>query len=180
VEYLGIAMPVVLGFMGVVASLSATTRAQRTAWTIGFAVAGVIAVLAGVLDRKQMRVENLGGDQFFAVSFLFTAGMDPKGKFPLAVSNSGDTAIYDAAFVITKEGDFPQNGLEVSIGTIYPREILRRVSAALPVGSYTVDIRSRAGGWFFEKLNLVVSGDNLHQSYYVRRVGSDEKLINVP
>jgi hypothetical protein len=43
-----------------------------------------------------------------------------------------------------------------------------------------LDIRSRAGGWYFEKLNLAVAGDSFHQSYYVRRVGSDEKLMDVP
>jgi hypothetical protein len=96
---------------------------------------------------KGVNRENLGGDQFFAVSVLYGPGMDPKGKFPLAVSNSQDVPIYDAAFAITRRGDFFQNGIEFSVGTIYPHDILRRVySAALlhkRLNNPSPDIRPR-------------------------------------
>jgi hypothetical protein len=178
-EVVDIAAPIVLVLMGVAASWLATTRLQRGGWAVGFAVVGLVAVIAGIQHRKQIRVENLGGDQFFAVSFLYGAKIDIGEKVPLAVSNSGESPIYDATFVITKDGDFFQNGLEVKVGTIYAHEVLRRVSASLPVGSYIVEIHTK-NGWFFEKLVLTEeAGGSPHQAYYVRRIGSDQRLMNV-
>jgi hypothetical protein len=180
-EALDIAMPVFLVVMGVVASWSAAARWQRIAWTAGFVIVGLVAVTASDQVRKQARTENLGGDQFFAVSVLYGPGMDPKGKFPLAVSNSRDVPIYDAAFAITRRGDFYQNGIEFSVGTIYPHDRLRRVNVAIPTGDYAIEMRTKAGGWFFERLILTALDDgNFHQTYYIRRIGSDERLMDVP
>jgi hypothetical protein len=178
-EPLDVAMPVILGLMGVMASWFAVTKWQRVAWTAGFVIAGLVAVTASDQARKKMSEENLGGNQFFAVSFLYGPGMNPKEKFPLAVTNPGDLPIYDAAFVITRSGDFLQNGVHFSVGTIYPHEILRRLNLALPTGAYILDIRTKAGGWFFEHLNLSALDDgNFQQTYNVKRVGSDQKLMD--
>jgi hypothetical protein len=52
-------------------------------------IVGFVAVVVANEARKQMRVASLGGDQFFAVSFLNEPGMDAKGKFPLLISSGG-------------------------------------------------------------------------------------------
>ena len=179
-DSLDIAIAGFLVLLGVMACWFATTTLQRAIWTFGLVIAGVVAVFAANEARKQMLLAILGGDQFFAVSFLYGPGTDPAGKFPLAISNLGDLPIYDAYFVITKDGDFFQNGTVVSVGTLYPHDILRRLPTELPIGSYIVDLHSKADGAFFEKLRLSADGGNFHQSYYVRRVGSDKRLIDVP
>jgi len=174
---LNIALPILLGVMGLVVPWYSDTKRQRHYWMAGFAIIAVAAFGTGILTQRESSIESLGGDQAFSVSFLYGPGMDPQ-KIPLAITNLGDPPIYDAAFVITRHGDFPQNGREVSLGTIYPREILRRVSLQLPVGDYDVEIRTKADGWFFERLTLTEQDGAFHQSYYVRRVGSDKRLID--
>jgi hypothetical protein len=179
-ESLDIALGAFLVLLGVLAGWFANTTTQRVLWTIGLVVAGVIAVVATTEARKQTRIAILGGDHFYAVSFLYGPGMDPKGQFPLAISNFKAEPIYDATFVITKEGDFFQNGIVVSVGTLFPTDILRRLPTQLPLGSYILDLHSKAGGAFFEKLTLSQAADgNFHQSYYVRRIGGGERLIDV-
>jgi hypothetical protein len=175
------AMPYLLAIMGVLSTWSAAPGWQRVAWTIGFVIVGLVGVFAAARAQKHIESKILGGDQFFAVSFLYGPGMNPNGKFPLAITNSRQVPIYDAFFTITRKGDFPQNGQQISVGTIYPTDVLRRLSVSLPVGDYTLDIRTKAGGWFFESLELTSTGDgNFHQTYYVRRIGSEQRLMDVP
>lgn len=178
IGYLNIAMPVVLLVMGLLASWVSYATWQRVGWTVAFIVAGAVAVFAGIRDRQQLSVENLGGDQFAAVSFLYGPGMDPRGKFPLAVSNAGDLPLYDVTIAITRQSDFFQNGEVHAIGTIYPHEILRRLEFSLPVGGYKLEIHTKAGGWFIESLSLNEEDGNVRQHYYIRRIGSPTRLMD--
>jgi hypothetical protein len=178
--YVNIATPILLAVMGILVPWFSASKQQRIGWTIGFVIVGAVAFYAGIREQQEAGVELLGGDQFCAVSFLYGPGMDPTAKFPLAVTNAGDLPLYDVGLAITRKDDFVQNGVVISVGTIHPHEILRRLDFSLPLGAYVIEIRTKAGGWFFESLALTETNGTFHQSYYIKRIGSDEKLMNVP
>ena len=79
-DYVNTALPYLLAIMGVLSTWSAATGPQRVAWTIGFVIVGLVGVFAADRAQKHIETKILGGDQFFAVSFLYGPGMDPTGN----------------------------------------------------------------------------------------------------
>jgi hypothetical protein len=97
------------------------------------------------------------------------------------VTNPGELPLYDVTLLIWKPNDFPANGRTMSIGTLQPYELFRRLNLEIPLDSYIVDIRTRATPFgFFESLKITEINGQIHQSYYVRRIGSDQKLMDAP
>jgi hypothetical protein len=69
----------------------------------------------------------------------------------------------------------------ISVGTLYPGETFRRLNLEIRLDSYIIDIRTRATPYgYFESLKLTEDNGQVHQSYYVRRVGGDKRLMDVP
>jgi hypothetical protein len=50
---------------------------------------------------------------------------------------------------------------------IYAGDSLRLIDLSIPLGEYILDIRTKAGGWFFESLTLSEQNGTLHQNYYI-------------
>jgi hypothetical protein len=126
---------------------------------------GAIAVVAGIVDRHQMAEEARGGEQFPFVSALYGPGMDPKGKFPLVVTNPSDQPLYDVTVLIFPALDFPANGRTIVLGTLFPNDFMRRLDLDLPLGGSAIQIRTKATpGGFFEHLELRPQSGEVRQS----------------
>jgi hypothetical protein len=147
---------------------------------VAFVVVGGLAVIVNYVDRRNAAKQMLGGDEFCFVMALYTPGMDPKGRFPLVVTNPWDRPLYDVTILISARGGFPTDGRTVSVGTLHPHQFMRELGLSIPLGDYVVDIRTRASpNGFFERLTLTVDDEGkISQRYYVRRTGSDNKLMD--
>jgi hypothetical protein len=180
IEFGALAVPFVLGIVGVLAAWFSSKSLHRVVWTAALIVLSAAGVVIGVLDRSQQSVDILGGDQYCSISFLWEPGMDPAGRIPLAVSNSPPfTPIYDVVITIGLRSDF-LHAKTLAIGNVYPHDLLRRLDAEIPMGDYAVEIRTKAGGWFLERLTLQHDGSKFHQTRYLRRIGSDQRLLAEP
>jgi hypothetical protein len=106
-------------------------------------------------------------------------GADPKGKFPLVVSNFADLPLYDVTILISRRNGFP-TGVTIPLGTLHPKQMFRRLNLDVPLDDYVIEIRTKAVPYgFFERLTLTETDGQFHQSYYVRRTGSDKRLMDV-
>jgi hypothetical protein len=178
---LTVVLPIVLAIMGgAIAVWPPNSTRWRVASIASFAVIGAATIIAGYKDRRQTTKDLLGGDQFPFVSALYGPGMDPKGVFPLVVTNPSDLPLHDVTILIFPRNGSPANRHTVSIPTLHPHQFMRGIDLSVPLDDYVMDIRTRAApNGFFERLILKLDekGD-VHQSYYVRRVGSNEKLMD--
>lgn len=170
-----IATPIVLAIMGAaIAIWLPETKRARTIWIASFVLVGAVAVFAAIRDREEANEETFGGKHFAAVSVLFDSEMDPKGKFPLVITNLGNKSLYDVTLLIFPATDFPSNGLTITIGTLnpFPNDFMRRLNLDVPLRSYAIQIRTKATpDGFSEHLELTQKNGAIHQSYYVCRPG---------
>jgi hypothetical protein len=123
----------------------------------------------------------MGSDGFPIVAALFDAGTNPKAKIPLAVTNPWDSPLYDVIIIIFPRSGFSINGRTLPVGTLAAHEMFRRLNLEVPLDDYAVEITTKASpNGFFERLILTVQDGMVHQRYYVRRRGSDQRLMDVP
>ena len=88
--------------------------------------------------------------------------------------------IYEAAFSIALRDDYFATHKHIAVGAIYPHETFRPLDFALPLGDYVIELRNKAGGGYFERLILSKKEDGtIHQSFYIRKFGSEKKLWDV-
>jgi hypothetical protein len=123
-------------------------------------------------SRPAPGVSTFAGVEFAFVSALYGPGMDPKGKFPLIITNPGDKPLYDVKILIFQAMDFPANGRTISLGTLYPfpSDFMRRLNLEVPLDGYNITINTKATPeGFSEHLYLTQENGTIHQSYYVCR-----------
>jgi hypothetical protein len=172
VGFSAIGLPVALTLMGVAMAIwLPDSQSSRVAWMAAFVLVGAAAVAFAALDRRLSEATASGGTQFPVVSALYGSGMDPKGKFPLVITNPGTQPIYDVTVLVFQAMDFPANGRTLSLGTLYPfpSDFMRRLNLEVPIGSYTIHINTKGTPQgFYERLDLVAQENGeIRQHYYV-------------
>ena len=117
----------------------------------------------------------IGGDDAVVVSALYGSPVPPGTRLPLVISNLGTTTpVRDVIIEILDRASLT-NVLTLQLGTVLPDEHLRRIDGQITAGDYAINIKT-ARGSFFERLTLRQRGDEINQSYYIRRTGSQDKL----